>query len=240
MKKLSLLWMAIALGATGAFAATEGTDNASNYGGTWTNGSNGGTGFGGWTITDGDGGHYIGATGLGSNTFGLFNNFTTTTTDAIRPFTGALAPGQTFSIDLGFSPFANAGSVGINLRSGTNEVITLSTTGAGDWILNDGGSDFSAGATATANTPFSFSFTYNGGSSYSFSLTGSAGGVNFTSSNAGISSIDNLRIFNFNQGPGANLGFDNLAIVPEPSSLALLAGPALLGAWFFVRRRHRA
>ncbi len=27
-------------------------------------------------------------------------------------------------------------------------------------------------------------------------------------------------------------------VVPEPSSLALLAGPALLGAWFFVRRRR--
>ncbi|MDQ3545997.1 MAG: PEP-CTERM sorting domain-containing protein [Verrucomicrobiota bacterium] len=64
--------------------------------------------------------------------------------------------------------------------------------------------------------------------------------MNFTSSNAGISSIDNLRIFNFNQGPGANLGFDNLAIVPEPSSFALLAGPVLLGAWFFLRRRRQA
>jgi hypothetical protein len=55
-----------------------------------------------------------------------------------------------------------------------------------------------------------------------------------------ISGIDNLRIFNFNQGPGANFGFDNLAIVPEPSSLALVAGPALLGAWFFFRRRRSA
>ena len=239
MKKIALVLMAVSLGATGAFAATLATDNAGNYG-SWTTGSNGGTGFGAWTITDGDGGHYIGGTGLGSNTFGLFNTFSTTTTDAIRPFTGALVAGQTFSIDLGFTSFVNVGSVGINLRSGTNEVITLSTTGSGNWILNDGGSDFSAGATATANTPFSFSFTYNGGSSYSFTLTGSAGGVNFTSSNPGISSIDNLRIFNFNQGPGANFGFNNLAIVPEASSLALIAGPALLGAWFFVRRRRSA
>jgi hypothetical protein len=27
-------------------------------------------------------------------------------------------------------------------------------------------------------------------------------------------------------------------VVPEPSSLSLLAGPALLGAWFYVRRRR--
>ena len=30
----------------------------------------------------------------------------------------------------------------------------------------------------------------------------------------------------------------NFTVVPEPSSLSLLAGPAILGAWFFVRRRR--
>ena len=30
----------------------------------------------------------------------------------------------------------------------------------------------------------------------------------------------------------------SFTVVPEPSSLALLAGPAILGAWFFVRRRR--
>jgi hypothetical protein len=237
MKKVVLIVAAMSLAATGAFGATAASDSSSNYG-TWNSGSNGGFGFGAWTINDGDGGHYIGSTGLGGNTFGLFNTFTSTTTDAIRPFTGVLGAGDTFSIDLGFSTFAATGSVGINLRSGTNEVITLFTTGSGDWMLNDGAGNFSAGATATANSPYTFSLTYNGGSSYSFSLTGSPGGINFNSSNGGISSIDNVRFFNFNQGPGANFGFDNLSIVPEPSSLALLAGPALLGAWFFVRRRR--
>jgi len=240
MKKLALVLMAMGLAVGSVSAALPAMDNASNYGGTWNTGSNGGTGFGAWTINDGDGGHYIGATGLGSNTFGLFNTFTSTTTDAIRPFTGALSPGQTFSINLGFSPFnSGGGAVGIDLMSGTNVSIELVTTGSGDWMLNDGGSNFSAGVAAASNTPFSFSFTYNGGNSYSFTLTGSVGGTNFMSANS-ISGIDNLRIFNFNQGPGANFGFDNLAIVPEPSSLALVAGPALLGAWFFFRRRRSA
>lgn len=240
MKNIALILVAASLGVTGAFAASDASDNSTNYGGGWNTGSNGGTGFGAWTINDGDGGHYIGATGLGGNTFGLFNTFTSTTTDAIRPFTGVLTAGQTFSIDLGFSSFAATGAIGINLRSGTSDVITLFTNGSGDWMLNDGGSDFSAGTTALANTAYSFSLTYNGGTSYSFSLTGSAGGINFNSGNGGISSIDNLRLFNFNQGGGANFGFDNLSIVPEPSSLVLLAGPALLGAWFFVRRRRTA
>ncbi len=43
MKKIALVLMAMGLGATGGFAALEGTDNASNYGGSWTNGTNGGT-----------------------------------------------------------------------------------------------------------------------------------------------------------------------------------------------------
>ncbi len=30
------------------------------------------------------------------------------------------------------------------------------------------------------------------------------------------------------------------SVVPEPSSFALLAGPAILGAWFIVRRRRHA
>ena len=239
LRTLALGLVTLTLSAASLYAAAPASDSAANYADTaaWFTGSNGGTGFGAWTITDGDGGHYIGATGLGARTFGLFNTFTTTTTDAIRPFSSVLAPGETFSIDMGFTAFTG-GAVGINLRSGTDDVITLFTNGTGDWLLNDGGSDFSAGAAATANTPYTFSFTYNGGNSYSFTLTGSPGGTNFTSSDPLLGSIDNIRFFNFNQGPGGNFGFDNLAVVPEPSTLSLLAGPALLGAWFFARRRR--
>ncbi len=239
LQKLALGIVCLSLSVAGLHAAAPASDNAANYGttATWTTGSNLGNGFGPWTITDGDGGHYIGATGLGGSTFGLFNTFSTTTTDAVRPFTGTLAPSDTFSINLGFTPFSG-GSVGLNLRSGTNSVITLFSNGTGDWQLNDGGSDFSAGAAATANTPYTFTFTYNGGNSYSFTLTGSPGGANFTSSNPALGSIDNVRIFDFNQGAGANFGFNNLAIVPEPTTISLIAGPAILGAFMFLRRRR--
>jgi hypothetical protein len=213
------------------------SDNSTNYGGGWTNGSNGGSGFGAWTINDGDGGHYIGGTGLSGSSFGIFNTFTATTTDVIRPFTGALGAGQTFSVDLGFTAFASAGAIGLDLRSGTTNSLELLTNGSGDWMLNDGGSNFDAGSAATANTPYHFSLTYNGGNSYSFTLTGGPGGTNFMATN-NLTGIDNVRFFNFNQGPNANFGFDNISIVPEPSTLSLLAGPTLLGGWFFLRRRR--
>lgn len=245
LKKFTLGIVCLGLSAVALHAAAPAGDNAANYGSTanWTVGSNLGFGFAAWGITDGDGGHYIGGTGLGANTFGLFNTFSTTTTEVFRGLTGgALSAGQTFSIDLGFTPFVanqTAGaSVGIDLRSGGTTVIELQTNGAGNWTLNDGGSNFSAGAVATANTPYHFSFTFNGGSSYSFTLTGSPGGSNFTATSGLIGNIDNIRLFNFNQGAGANFGFDNLAVVPEPTTLSLLAGPAILGAWFFVRRRR--
>ena len=73
LKKLALEAVCLGLSVISLHAASLASDNAANYGTTanWTNGSNLGTGFGAWTITDGDGGHYIGGTGLGANTFGL-------------------------------------------------------------------------------------------------------------------------------------------------------------------------
>lgn len=44
-------------------------------------------------------------------------------------------------------------------------------------------------------------------------------------------------IFDSNGGANFTATF-TIAAVPEPSSFALLAGPAILGAWFFVRRRR--
>ncbi len=41
----------------------------------------------------------------------------------------------------------------------------------------------------------------------------------------------------FNNNGGANYTA-TFTVVPEPSSLALLAGPGVLGAWFFIRRRR--
>jgi hypothetical protein len=235
--------------AVGAYAANDASDSSSNYANTaaWITGSNGGSGFDTWTITDGDGGHYIGSTGLGSSTFGLFNSFTTTTTEVDRPLTGGpLSPGQTFSVDLGFTNFVTSGAVGLNLRSGTTEELTLFTNGAGDWMLNDGGggsggTPFSTGSPANQNTAYHFTLTYNGGESYSFTLTGGPGGSNFTATNT-LTNIDNIRFFDFNQGGGANFGFDNLSIttaVPEPGTIiSFLSGSTLLGAMMFIRRRR--
>ena len=38
--------------------------------------------------------------------------------------------------------------------------------------------------------------------------------------------------------PEDNLFFNNIQIVPEPSAFALIAGPGLLGALLYARRRR--
>ena len=221
-------------------ASNPASDNAGNYtAGFWATGTNWGSGFAAWTLTSsGGGGSYIGGTGQNNAgpSFGLFGN-ASGVSSADRPFTGGpLTAGQTFSIDLGNSLHINTGGdVGLNLTAaGTPEFTLKFTGGQSTWALNDGGTDFNISQGFAANTDLLFTFTYNGGSSYSYTF-GSAAGNNFTASGT-ISGIDGVRLFSNNQGAGDNLGFNNLAIIPEPSTVALV-GIGLLGACFVRRRK---
>ncbi len=237
MKTKSFVFIAL-LTATSAHAATVATDSASDsaYGGDgWTTGDNGGSGFTAWTLNStGNGGRYIGATGQGDPSFGLFSGPSGTST-ASRGFTGgALTVGQTFSIDLGHtSGVANGNDIGLNLTDGGVTVFTLKFVG-GDtaWKLWDGGVDFGAGQNYAPNTSLSFSFTYEGGNNYSYAF-GTGSGSNFTASN-NISGIDGFTLFNNNQGNNENFGANNISIIPEPSA-ALLGG---LGMLALLRRRR--
>ena len=115
MKHLSAL--VVFLLASSAFAATPGTDNASNYTGGWTTGSDGGTPatFGPWDLSGNNNngttifaGYFIGDSTVGSGnintsgvSFGMYANPATAFADATRAFDAPLTAGQTFSIDIG-------------------------------------------------------------------------------------------------------------------------------------------
>ena len=82
-----------------------------------------------------------------------------------------------------------------------------------------------------------------------FSQTIAANSAAFTLNYGGNNdSFDTIRLRAGNENTGNTWQYDNInvtdvspfAAVPEPSSLSLLAGPAILGAWFYVRRRRRA
>jgi hypothetical protein len=250
MKKLLITAVASVALSSGAFAANEASDNAStaNYpGGTWTTGSNGGTGFGSWTLTStpsgGSAGSYIGGTAIGDPSFGIFSGGNAAATmTALRPFTGGgLTAGQSFGVTIGNT--ANVGNpgpaqIGLSLMSGSSARWTLKFVGGGtDWQLNDGGGDFGSGQAYAANTPLSLTFTYNGGSSYSYTF-GTGSGNNFNAS-ADISNLDGVQFFSVNQGGGENMGINNLSVVPEPSTYALLALSAVAFGGYVARRRRR-
>lgn len=230
-------YAAIAITSHAAMAANVAIDSASNsaYGDGWQNGDNGGSGFGAWTLNaTGSGGTYVGTTGQGNPSFGLFSGLSGTAT-ASRLFTGgALGVGQTFSINLGHTAnIATNNDIGLLLTDGGITVFTLKFFGGGtDWLLNDGGLDFGSGQAYAPNTSLAFSFTYEGSNKYSYTF-GTGSGTSFTAT-SDISGIDGFTLFNNNQGSGENLGANNMAIIPEPSA-ALLSG---LGALALLRRRR--
>ena len=111
-----------ALSGTGASTATNAIDSSANYAGGWTNGSNGGTGFGAWTLnTTSNSGHFTGANG-----FGFWSHEGGNQAEAIRPFPAPLATGQVFSVHMknGWI-WESGGSVGIALRNGGTTIWEL-------------------------------------------------------------------------------------------------------------------
>jgi len=249
MKKLAMMALAPCLFVGGVLAATGGFDNAANsaYSDGWTNLDNGGTAgtFLPWDLTNNNNGgsnfagYFIGDSTAGSGdintsgvSFGVYANPSTAFADAARSFGSALSIGQTFSLDLAVN-FRN-GNKGFSLFDGTTQIFNLNI-GGDDYQIN--GVSIGAAYSPTAMFHLSLSQTSVGAGSYSVLYNSNT----YTGSYTGIAS--GFKFYNSGTDDGSaanNLYFNNLSIVPEPSIYALLAGPALLGAWLFIRRRRVA
>jgi len=139
MKKM-LMIIAMACIAGSVMASVDGADNAANYSGGWTNGSNGGYGFGAWTFWDTGDAPFLGDSAVdgrqtvGNPAFGLSACAASGSGDYIHAQRllngGALQAGWTFSMQMNF--LWNGGNRGFDLYSDASystKILNIRTDG---------------------------------------------------------------------------------------------------------------
>ncbi len=255
IKKSTFAFLTLAATTFVAHAAAPAFDNAAQpaYADGWEAGDNGGSGFGAWTFvgqgfigTSTANGNSMGGIDSSGVSFGLFSNAgAPANAQAIRPFSSSLAVGETFMMDFDNGFVATGGIVGFALRNAANNSLFQFTFTGGENFYRIEGSTSQTTAHGFTSDGMRTSFTLTSESTFSFSVqfndnmalevfTG-------TLANPG-GAITNLRLLAFNttdpNGSLSDVFYNNLQVIPEPSSIALLAAPMLLGGWFFARRRR--
>lgn len=257
--KIKTSLFALPLLTAGSLFAQSALDNASNYA-TWADGSNEGTGFAPWSLTDNNdsttafAGHFLGDStagagniNTGGQSFGVYANPGGAFATATRSFSSALTVNDQFSFQIGVN-FDN-GNKGFNLRTAGDEIFNFN--------VGSGGSVNSANA--TLNPGAGAGYDYGGNDAvidvlllvtsvnslnYEISRVSSQGfqGVLFSGSVSGITgAMDNFQFYNSGTDDGSaqnNLYFNNLEVsqVPEPGTYALLFGCFAM-TWIALRRR---
>jgi hypothetical protein len=192
-----------------------------------------------------------GAINTSGKSWGLYGNSGNTEV-LYRNFTGgSLSIGQSFDIGMDNGYVNSDGGVdGFVLRNGT-DTSSKNNGQRFEFLFIGGDADYYIATNSTSplvDTGVSYTdggllldFTLTGADSYSLSITGLTSGASAIVSGVlggtPSSGIDSVALYNQNAGSGGNydLYFNQMAIVPEPSTVALVT-VGLLGA-FVVRRR---
>jgi autotransporter-associated beta strand protein len=195
----------ILLFSTSAFAQFNYSDNATNYGGTWPNGSNFGTGFNAWAITSGGGnaGTFIGnpstngmgTAGIGTTAHGLFGH-SGVFANAVR-FFGAGGTNVPMQIGDVFTFYwamnwdcGTSGSKGFDLRAGATTIFNVNN-GNNANITTTNGTAF----TNFGTIPMLVTLTRTSWTQYSFSMTARDGGATYNTTINSTANIDNINIY---------------------------------------------
>ena len=239
-----------------ASAAIVASDNGSNYGGGWTSGSNGGTGFGAWSFTSGGlaaKGNFIGnpgnigITGMGSSAFALYANtggsFTWNSNipsiTASRSFGAALGIGDSFSMQWGINWDTGGGSSsnkGFSLFAGASEVINVNNGGNSDITVNGTNTGFGYGTNA-----MTWTFTQTTATTVTVTANDRDGTGTYSAVINVSGALSGLSIYATNMLGGSGAGnrepyYNNFTInaVPAPGAAALVGLAGLVG----TRRRR--
>ena len=263
MKKLFLI-SAVAWGISAAAnAAPIASDNASNYGGSWADGSNAGTGFLAWSITNNNGGGNFAGNFLGDSTagagdintggvsFGLYANPAAAYVDATRAFAVSLTSGNIFTFKLalnydngnkGFDFFAGSDGTVLNFNVGSGASVSSSVTltPITSVVYDYGGNDAVFDVTLSMTSASTFS--------YDISRTSSQGtqGTLFSGNVSGLTQGPTgfgFYVAGTDAGGAAqnNLYVNSLEVtsVPEPAAIALFGvGLAGLGIRRWKSRKN--
>ena len=191
---------------------TFASDNAGNYGGTWS--GNGGSGFNAWSFNNGaNSGQFIGnpanngmgTTGIGTTAFGVFGTQNGQYYNATRSLSAGLGIGDSFTFwwAMNFDTGASGLNKGIEFRSGSTNIFSINNSGTNSAITVNG-----------VNTGFGY-----GTNPMFVTLTRTATGYNFSMSpgrdgsgsySATISSNVTINGFNIYGSGNDSLGGRNV------------------------------
>ena len=245
----------IALVAGSARATTIASDNAGNYSGSgWTNGSDGGTGFGAWSLsasggTGGFGGNFIGnpttagITNFGTEAFGQFaNSDSGAFANADRSLDAALNVGDVFSFQWAVN-FDSNGAVnkGFNIYTGgvgATQLINVNMGGSSTISINSTDTGFVYGT-----DPMTWSFEMTDATTLNVTATPRGSGSNYTGNFTVGGAPDSFRFYagNLNAGDQRQPYFNNFQVVavPEPAMAPLVIFGLLVPAVLSYRKMRR-
>ncbi len=159
--------------------------------------------------------------------------------NATYSFGGDLAIGEYVEIDFQIVGGVNGGQfvgvdfqdggttgIGFNFEGGTSNFGVFNNNGTSD-VTEDSGVGFT-------NSFQTIRLTNVDGTNYSLDV-GATNIANLELAN-GTTALDGIRVFNDTSGFGNDVAFNNLNIVPEPATFALLAGLLSLSS-IAIRRR---